>query len=965
MSDSDKTTELDNYGVWVKKPPRTVSSDTDSTDSIIVENSEPIGDDGETALSADELANITGGMTSAESDSGETEISLDEFIDGGVFEGDDAGNAAPAAESEPEPEASDSGETEVSLDEFIDGGVFEGDDTASSPAPAASSPTETSASDSSALPDIPDIIEESSDITISDAPSVSDSPSLSDDGPIDIDLSFDDSDSAGSISSSSSVASAPVAEVPGSEEVDLSDFGVDFGDDSGSSSSSSASSGGNDGTEEVSLDEFGVDFSDDGSSGSSSSSESQATSEASSASSDGTEEVSLDEFGVDFSDDDSGASSAPTEPEQETISLETPANPESESVPSLTDDEPAVPEMTVSADDDDVGDISLGTAEPAAAQEQPVQTFSSSEQDSDDFDMDSILDSIEDENGNTSSLNDISGDSTDESEPEAAESPELSDSEPTVVDLDEPVFEETSVDIAEIPENSDTIPESDFIADEPPVIESEEPTLSEDNQVLLDDSEPLDSIEASESAESDFLEPVSTEIAEPAVTEAETDEPIPEEPAETPQESAENSESETSLTDTTNTTSTKETKEQTVEQDAEISSATNNILNQIASELSSLRSEITNLKTEFEELKNRPVQESPAITSEQEDFLAQDAEPESSGGFFGDDDGDDTIALSIDEMDGILNSVEMVPDSNENSVTPNDSESVESDENLDYSALSNESLDSDSIEEPILDDINTDVAEEAPESQGETENDLPEEILVPKSDEDILVDSDSTESDSDSLASEPLELEEPEADTTAANDEPFVFDDTESEAETTAENDDTTLSADELANITGLTADSGDSTSTETADESLEADDDAENETSDEIESVDGETEAAEDSEDTLSSDSINDILGDISSGDDNDSDEESGVSISEGELDNLLSSEAALSEANMKYLEEEESTPAKESSIPNDLQKEIKSVLAYMDQLLENLPEEKIAEFAQSEQFETYKKLFKELGLD
>ena len=34
------------------------------------------------------------------------------------------------------------------------------------------------------------------------------------------------------------------------------------------------------------------------------------------------------------------------------------------------------------------------------------------------------------------------------------------------------------------------------------------------------------------------------------------------------------------------------------------------------------------------------------------------------------------------------------------------------------------------------------------------------------------------------------------------------------------------------------------------------------------------------------------------------------------------------------------------------------------MDQLLENLPEEKIAEFAQSEQFDTYKKLFKELGL-
>ena len=45
-------------------------------------------------------------------------------------------------------------------------------------------------------------------------------------------------------------------------------------------------------------------------------------------------------------------------------------------------------------------------------------------------------------------------------------------------------------------------------------------------------------------------------------------------------------------------------------------------------------------------------------------------------------------------------------------------------------------------------------------------------------------------------------------------------------------------------------------------------------------------------------------------------------------------------------------------------MKEEIKSVLSYMDQLLENLPEEKITEFAQSEQFELYKKLFTELGL-
>ncbi|MBR6583235.1 MAG: hypothetical protein IKK80_06490, partial [Treponema sp.] len=47
-----------------------------------------------------------------------------------------------------------------------------------------------------------------------------------------------------------------------------------------------------------------------------------------------------------------------------------------------------------------------------------------------------------------------------------------------------------------------------------------------------------------------------------------------------------------------------------------------------------------------------------------------------------------------------------------------------------------------------------------------------------------------------------------------------------------------------------------------------------------------------------------------------------------------------------------------------SDLKAEIKSVLLYMDQLLENLPEEKIMEFAKSNEFTTYKKLFSDLGL-
>ncbi len=51
-------------------------------------------------------------------------------------------------------------------------------------------------------------------------------------------------------------------------------------------------------------------------------------------------------------------------------------------------------------------------------------------------------------------------------------------------------------------------------------------------------------------------------------------------------------------------------------------------------------------------------------------------------------------------------------------------------------------------------------------------------------------------------------------------------------------------------------------------------------------------------------------------------------------------------------------------TTLPVELKDEIKSVLSYMDQLLESLPEDKIEEFARSEHFEVYKKLFEELGI-
>ena len=71
------------------------------------------------------------------------------------------------------------------------------------------------------------------------------------------------------------------------------------------------------------------------------------------------------------------------------------------------------------------------------------------------------------------------------------------------------------------------------------------------------------------------------------------------------------------------------------------------------------------------------------------------------------------------------------------------------------------------------------------------------------------------------------------------------------------------------------------------------------------------------------------------------------------------------ITESNLDYLTSE-NKPADEGALDSnsELKKDIKSVLLYMDQLLENLPEDKIVEFAKSEEFSTYKKLFSELGL-
>ncbi len=57
-------------------------------------------------------------------------------------------------------------------------------------------------------------------------------------------------------------------------------------------------------------------------------------------------------------------------------------------------------------------------------------------------------------------------------------------------------------------------------------------------------------------------------------------------------------------------------------------------------------------------------------------------------------------------------------------------------------------------------------------------------------------------------------------------------------------------------------------------------------------------------------------------------------------------------------------SATASPANLPESMRGELRAVLTYMDKLLVSLPDDKIQEFAESEHFEVYKKLFEELGL-
>ncbi len=856
MSDSKDTNELDSYGVWVKTPPKTIDSsdttnqtadtfsfDTDLPDFSNLDVIDSVSadsdyDNADTALSTEELFNITSNVenagdftslidsesstqNSSNNSSGEEEISLDEFIEGGVFEtGPDEDKIkekeAETAHDEPLTQNETSEKTEETVS-FDDDFTVESDETEN---------------------------------IAPEEPVVTESSNLSDDDIFNIDLSFDDDSSA---------TTSEEKEIPQTEEMT-----VNFDSPAG--------------TEDVDLSEFGFD--DDSTETPEQNSSQAAVSEADNG---GMENIDLSEFGFEDTDSDSSEKAQ----NENNFSTENEVSVEEQNI------EIPQEENTVTQQETET------TAEVVAE---------NSDSD-DDFDLDSILGNITDENGNTSSLADF-------------EEPVQSATE-TQEEITEPEFTDFTKEA-----ESEEIKEPE-LTDIPAEIIAEEPAVTEIPETSLDSTEEIqetivdDNLSNEIQPETETTKPVETnEVEIPDTFEEETS-TLLEEDTEKANEFA------SSITAPVLSENELETEKPSAQMTA--------IFSQIVEELSSLKNEFASLKNEIETIKN---QTKAPITVEE-------PKKEENHGFFADTDEDDTIALSTDELDNILQTADITQA--EPQPAPQEEQTVltEETEITEPAELIEENTTETPTEEPVSsqellgnaeeiadfaeedfeasDDFST-TFEEATEDSGsaqeeieepvldeldysgiENNSNLPEEISVPKAD-DILVESSSTDLlETSDETSDAQKIEEPYSFEELMKEEPSIEE---------------TLTEEKLDYLSSSPEENSPAENIEDATEEL-LEDNAELEDFN-FEEVQEENPAPAEAQE-----------------------------VEEFTTENTESSEP-------EKVEKAEDN----NGLSGDLKTEIKSVLSYMDQLLENLPEDKIAEFAQSQQFDTYKKLFKELGL-
>lgn len=358
-----------------------------------------------------------------------------------------------------------------------------------------------------------------------------------------------------------------------------------------------------------------------------------------------------------------------------------------------------------------------------------------------------------------------------------------------------------------------------------------------------------------------------------------------------------------------------------------------NLLNQIAQELASIKSELASLKSQIQTAREHHGTESETVVLQSEQK-----------GFFEEED-DETIALTGDELDNILNTA---------SFTVESSASDEKKETAEPAVSETEEL----VESLLPEDGNYETKEKGIEIIDEEQNilELSEETSEPSFNADEIVDSlipfTELREDETTLVQEsnlePLEeipLEEPDLsqiDLPKTNEE--LLSTLESSEEEPAINfshpdetvlDRIVLSIDGIEEPTQVDETAGSIPELEEIGEEPES-----------IELLD-EIPLHTNNEEQLSllhPDELKTQLDDSLFVDDQQEPTET-VEAPQSEDTEIISNET-------------------EPDVSNKLKTDIKTVLLYLDQLLAALPEEKIEEFAQSEYYDTYKKLFEELGI-
>lgn len=405
------------------------------------------------------------------------------------------------------------------------------------------------------------------------------------------------------------------------------------------------------------------------------------------------------------------------------------------------------------------------------------------------------------------------------------------------------------------------------------------------------------------------------------------------------------------------------------------SNVSNKLLEQIISDLSGLKNEINSLKGDLETLKSKESIPSSAVSIPQEPVTTFDSTVETtsdesmpeineekvelpedssvSSGFFNNDDEDETIALSGSELDNIMNTVDfseeeepVANDSVENPFVEENSSVTEEDNSI-VEEKAEESAFEEETPTPQTENIETEFSEDTPFNEFEAS-----EVIVPNEEHDSGLSMEFTDEN----------LEEPNLDD---------IDNIDPEAQAEIQIPGVNEIANEEDEVSSILVESSSEDLMSTSNDASPLDMPSDEIVSDETNSIDSDIAADEESfamvEDMLKEDPpVSEQI----------SDENMDYLSEEPVQDEFIDDEIPTVAGIMAAAEEdknESETPVtpettnqdkSDDSFPEDLKSDVKSVLLYMDQLLENLPEDKIVEFAKSEQFATYKKLFNELGL-